>query len=125
MPGFIPHFIAGNAMFLIGSVFIQKFSKLQYNSTNVILLYVVCIFSSILPDFVLSIYYIFNIGSYADLVIIHAQFHQIVSPIAAVVFVILAGLDIIKKKAIWIMAPICIILHIIMDATISESSVYF
>ena len=124
MPGVFAHLIAGNAMFLIGTVILQ-FSSIPSSTKNILLLYGVCIFSSIIPDFFLSMYFVFHVDSYQNLLVFHNELHHIVSPLATVIFVILSGLNVIKKKAIWIMGPFCIILHVIMDAVINESSVYF
>jgi hypothetical protein len=125
MPGVLAHLIAGNAMFLIGTVIIHKFSKLPSSTQNILLLYGVCIFSSIIPDFFLALYFVFHVGTYESLIVFHDQLHHFVSPIATIFFVVLAGLDIIKKKPIWVMGPVCIILHVIMDSIIREGSVYF
>jgi len=125
MPGFIPHFIAGNAMFLIGSYFIQKYTSILYNHQNKIFLYIVCILSSIIPDFPLGFFYLFNFGTFESLVSYHAQLHLIISPLATISFIILASLNAIKKQPIWIIGLLCIFLHIFMDATIHEIGVWF
>ena len=74
MPGVFAHLIAGNAMFLIGTVIIQKFSSIPNSTQNILLLYGVCIFSSIIPDFFLSLYYLFNFGSFRSLILFHEAF---------------------------------------------------
>lgn len=124
MPGFIPHFIAGNAMFLLGSYYIQNYTQLPYTTTNKTLLYLICITSSILPDFPLALYYSLQVGSFETLVKPHALLHYIISPLAVVFFI---GLDVVypvKKRPLWIMGILCIILHIFMDSILSETGIW-
>ena len=123
MPGFIPHFIAGNAMFLLGGIYIQRYTDIPMTTKNNLILYGVCIGSSIIPDFPLGLYHILSFGTFETLVVYHSQLHLIISPIASITFIILAWLNLIKKKQIWIMGVFCIFLHIIMDANLHEIGV--
>ena len=124
MPGFIPHFIVGNAMFLIGSYYIQNHTDLSFPRSKQFGFYTICILSSIIPDFPLALYYALHIGSFQMLVGPHAMLHAIISPIAVVLFIILSTIFPVKNKPIWIFGILCILLHIAMDAVIQETGVW-
>ena len=124
MPGFIPHFIAGNAMFLIGSYVIQNHTKLEFTRSKQILLYLICIFCSIIPDFPLALYYGLHIGSFDLLVKPHAYLHRIISPLAVIIFIIASLITPLKNRLLWIIGILCILLHILMDAYISETGIW-
>lgn len=124
MPGFIPHFIAGNAMFLIGSYVIQNHTSLELTRKKHVLFYLICIATSIIPDFPLALYYAFHIGSYELLVQPHATLHYIISPLAVVFFITLNFIFPVKNKPIWIFGILCILLHIILDSFIQETGVW-
>lgn len=124
MPGFIPHFIAGNAMFLIGSYIIQSHTQLEFTRSKQLLLYFICIVCSIIPDFPLALYYGLHIGSYKLLIQPHAYLHRIISPLAVILFIIVSLITPLKNRSIWIIGIICILLHILMDAFISETGIW-
>jgi hypothetical protein len=124
MPGFIPHFIVGNAMFLIGSYYIQNYTDLHFPRSKQFGFYSICIISSIIPDFPLALYYALHIGSFQLLVGPHAMLHAIISPIAVILFIILSTIFPVKNKPIWIFGILCILLHITMDAIIQETGVW-
>jgi len=124
MPGFIPHFIAGNAMFLIGSYVIQNHTQLEFTRSKQILLYLICIVCSIIPDFPLALYYGLHIGSFDLLVKPHAYLHRIISPLAVIIFIIVSLITPLKNRLLWIIGILCILLHIIMDAFINETGIW-
>lgn len=124
MPGFIPHFIAGNAMFLIGSYYIQRYTSLDLTRQKQVLFYFICITASIIPDFPLALYYAFHIGSYDLLVQPHAFLHSIISPLSVIFFIILNFIFPVKNKPLWIFGILCILLHIMMDAIIQETGLW-
>jgi hypothetical protein len=124
MPGFIPHFIAGNAVFLIGSYYIINHTNLDYNLKNKLLLYFICIGCSIIPDFPLGLYYTLHVESYNAMLQPHEILHYIISPVAILIFIILDLLYPIKKRPFWIIGILCIIIHIIMDALIQETGIW-
>lgn len=124
MPGFIPHFIVGNAMFLLGSYYIQHHTQIAYNKKTILLLYFICIGCSIIPDFPLALYYGFHVGSFETLVEPHAFLHYIISPLAVFSFIILDLVHPVKKRPLWAIGILCIIIHIIMDAIIQETGVW-
>jgi len=124
MPGFIPHFIAGNAVFLIGSYFITNYTKIQYTTKNKLLLYFICISCSIIPDFPLALYYGLHVGTYNTLIEPHTLLHYIISPAAIFIFIILDLVYPIKKRPFWIIGILCIIIHIIMDSLITETGIW-
>ena len=55
MPGFLPHLIAGSALFVVGRFCFKKYfdNKLKEQ----IILLVVCLSFSLIPDFFLGLYY--------------------------------------------------------------------
>jgi hypothetical protein len=124
MPGFIPHFVAGNAMFLIGSYYIQNYTSLDLRRPQQLGFYIMCITASIIPDFPLALYYALHIGSFELLVGPHAFLHYIISPIAVLFFIFLNMIYPVKNKPIWIIGILCILLHITMDALIQETGVW-
>jgi len=124
MPGFIPHFIAGNAMFLIGSYYIQNYTDLDLTRQKQAILYFVCITASIIPDFPLALYYALHIGSFEMLARPHVMLHYIISPLSVILFIGLSMIYPVKNKPIWVIGILCIILHIFMDACISETGVW-
>ena len=124
MPGFIPHFIAGNAMFLIGSYYIQHYTSLELTRRKHIFFYIICIIFSIIPDFPLALYYAFHIGSYELLVQPHAFLHYIISPVSVLFFIMLNFIYPVKNKPLWIFGILCILLHIMMDAIIQETGLW-
>lgn len=124
MPGFIPHFIAGNAMFLIGSFVIQNYTQLELSRKQHVLFYLICITASIIPDFPLALYYGFHIGSYDLLLQPHATLHYIISPLAVFFFIMLNFIFPVKNKPIWIVGILCILLHIVLDSFIQETGIW-
>lgn len=124
MPGFIPHFVAGNAMFLIGSTIIHKYATLEMTRKNTFILYFICICCSIIPDFPLALYYLFHIGTIDFLMQPHILLHKIISPIAVFIFIIFSLIFPSKYKPFWAVGVLCILLHILMDALIQESSLW-
>ena len=124
MPGFIPHFIAGNAMFLLGSYYIQNHTQLEFHTKNKLILYLICIGGSIIPDFPLAIYYGLHVGSYDALIEPHALLHYIISPVAVVFFISLDLMYPMKNRPLYIIGILSIILHIIMDALIKETGIW-
>jgi hypothetical protein len=124
MPGFLPHFIMGNVFFFIGWQYLKNFSDETYYGRDYLLLYIVCIFGSIIPDFPLGLYYLFGISSFTTLLRYHIILHLIISPLAVISFIILNSVSNSRSKPIWLFGVICVIVHVLMDATIEEMGVW-
>jgi uncharacterized membrane protein len=124
MPGFLPHFIVGNILFFFGWQYIKTFLKKDFTRREYLLLYVVCIFGSIIPDFPLGLYYLFNISTFDSLLRYHIFLHLIISPLAVGFFIILNVIGNVRKKPIWIFGVLSVIIHVLMDATIEEMGVW-
>ena len=127
MPGIIPHLIAGISLFLGGGLYLKHISKKEFRTNDRLLLFGVCILFSIIPDFPLGLYYIFNISTKQILLEYHSFLHTIITPISLIILLFLIILKFIKKtkkEPIWIMGIICILTHIIMDLYIHEGSLW-
>ena len=121
MPGFLPHLIAGCAMFIIGRYFYKSY--FDGKTKEQLLLSFVCLSFSFIPDFPLGLYYIFNILSFKILVQYHFFLHIIISPLAIAILLILKYRVDTKREPIWLMGLCCIVLHIAMDLFIQETGV--
>lgn len=123
MPGFFPHFLAGNALFLMGKYY------MHVKDTNVTVkkqlgLYTICIISSIIPDTFLGVYYTLHIGNPALIGTMHTFLHYIISPTSLFIFLILDVISPLKYKFFWIIGIICILVHVIMDVFIQETGIW-
>ena len=57
MPGLVPHLISGSIIFLIGSYYFKSYFDVIYKNNKIketLILAMVCILFSILPDFILK-----------------------------------------------------------------------
>lgn len=124
MPGFLPHFFMGNVFFLIGWQYMKNFYEEKYYRKDYLLLYMVCVLGSIIPDFPLGLYYLFGISSFSTLLHYHILLHLIISPLAVICFIILTSITHMRSKPIWLFGVLCVIVHILMDATIEEMGVW-
>ncbi len=125
MPGFFPHFIMGHAVFLVGVAILKKTWNQILTRNYLLLLYIVCISASIIPDFPLGIYIVFHIGSRPQLLPIHAYVHQIITPIAFALFLVLSLITEQKKRPIWALGLVCILIHVLMDYLIEEMGIWW
>ena len=119
MPGAIPHLIAGSIMFIIGRYYFKSY----FDKKDKILLAIVCLIFSCLPDSFLAIYYTTHILSFEELLQYHILAHIIFTPLAVVGLLILRYMMDVKRKPVWIMGLWCILLHIVMDMFIPEGGV--
>ena len=124
MPGAFPHLVAGSAMFIIGRYFFKDYFSGNDKVKEQILLAVVCLSFSLLPDFFLVIYYTTHVLSFSTFVPYHNLSHLIFSPIAIIALLILKYWGKTKREPIWIMGLLSIVLHIIMDLFIPESGIW-
>lgn len=123
MPGVIPHLLAGFAMFFVG-LFCFRTYFADKDVSEKLLLLVICLVFSCVPDFFLGLYHVFHVLSFEVLVPYHIFFHLIFTPISIVVLLLLKFKIDVKRKHIWVMGFSCIILHIIMDLIIHEGGMW-
>ena len=124
MPGIIPHLTAGVGLYIIGEAYYRYASKKKINNIDHALLLGVCLIFSLIPDFPLGLYYIFNILSPDILIKYHHFSHNIFTPISLIILIALIFLIKYKRTPIWILGMICIIVHILMDVYIHEGGLW-
>lgn len=122
MAGVIPHLIVGISLFLVAEYNLKNFLKQEYKTNDHILLFSICLLFSIIPDFPIGLYYIFNISTWENLIVYHSYFHAIITPISLIALIIIIFFVKTKKQPIWIIGIICILIHIAMDLYIQEGS---
>ena len=121
MPGVIFHLIAGSILYIIGRITFRTYFKGDQKLKKELLLAVVCITFSILPDFFLGIYYLTHLEPKYVLMRYQTFTHHILTPITIGVLIPIILLD-KKRRPLWIMATVALILHIIMDLYIRETN---
>lgn len=121
MPGVIPHLIVGSILFLIGRYSFRTYFKGDQKLKKELLLAVVCLTFSILPDFFLGIYYLTHIEPESVLMPYQVFTHLRLTPIAIGVLIPIVLVD-KKRRPIWIMGAAALLLHIIMDLFILETN---
>jgi len=124
MPGAIPHLIAASAMFIVGRYYFKRYFDGNDKAKERLLLAVVCLLFSVIPDFFLIIYYTTYMLPFDVLLPYHDFAHLIFSPIAIVSLLLLKYRVDVKRGPIWIMGLWCIMLHIAMDIAIPEFGVW-
>ena len=120
MPGLIPHLIAGTALYFIGVSYYRSYFK----ENNKLLLAIVCLTFSVIPDLFLGLYYTTNLLSYETLLPYHVFTHMILTPIAIIIFTLLLLIFDTKRKPIWVMGIWALLLHIVMDILIEEMNLF-
>ena len=123
MPGFLPHFIAGTAMFFIGRYYYRNYFEGETGKT--LLLLFVCISFSFVVDFFLIIYYTTKIMPFEVLLRYHNLAHFLAGPIVILLLVFLNFFTDLKRKPIWIVGLWAILLHLAMDVFLPECGVWF
>jgi len=124
MPGAILHLAAGIALAVIGRYYFKSYFEGDNKTKENILLLVVCLFFSIIPDFFLIIYYTTYILPYETFLIYHNLILLISGPLAITILLILKYRVDIERKPILIMGMWCILLHITMDLFITDISIW-
>ena len=124
MPGALPHLLAGSAMFIIGRYYFRRYFDGDNKTKELILLAIVCLICSLLPDIILVIYYTTHISPFETLLPYHDFLHLIFTPIAIAILLTLKYIVNTKRGTIWVMGLWAIILHIIMDLFIQEHGVW-
>jgi Na+/melibiose symporter-like transporter len=120
MPGLIPHLVAGTALYFIGVFYYRSYFK----ENNKLLLAIACFSFSILPDLFLGLYYTTGLLSYETLLPYHVFTHLILTPIAIIVFAILLFRFDTKRKPIWVIGILALLVHIVMDLLIQETNLF-
>jgi len=121
MPGLIPHLIAGAALYFIGVFYFRSYFK---ENNNKLLLAIICLTFSVIPDLFLGLYYTTNILSFETLLPYHVFTHLILTPTVIIVFTLLLLKIDTKRKPIWIMGICALLLHIVMDLLIQETNLF-
>ena len=121
MPGILPHLIAGCTMFIIGRYYYHSYFEGDNKTKELLILAVVCISFSFLPDIFLGIHYTTHIISRNTAMPYHIFTHAALIPIAIVALLIIYLIN-PKRKPILVMGLWAIILHIIMDSFIHTKS---
>ena len=121
MPGVIIHLIAGSILYVIGRISFRAYFEGDQKLKKDILLGVVCLLFSILPDFFLGIYYLTHLEPESVLMRYQGFSHLILTPVAIIFLLPIILLD-KKRRPLWIMAAVALILHIIMDLYIGETN---
>jgi len=124
MPGALPHLIAGCTMFFIGRYYFKNYFDGKDKFKERLLLAIVCLSFSFIPDFFLIIYYTTYILPKESFVIYHDLFALMLIPIAVATPIIMKYVINTKREPIWIMGSLCILLHIIMDFLIEETNMW-
>ncbi len=121
MPGAIPHLFAGFVMFGVGLLVFNIYLKGRGREKLYLLL--ICLLFSCIPDFFLVLYYLFGLFSRDVLMPYHVLFHSVFTPVFLVILVLLFVVD-VKRKPIWIMGCLCVLLHVGMDMVIHEGGLW-
>ena len=114
MPGFIAHMVTGSVMVLVGRYYFRTYFNTQYKLKRQLLLIVICLLGSFLPDLFLAFYYTTHILTFNVFIWYHRITHLIICPIAIIVLFWLVLLD-TNRKPIWAMGLWSLILHLTLD----------
>jgi hypothetical protein len=109
-------------MFIIGRYYFKRYFDGKIKEQ--LLLLFVCLFFTFLPDIFLIIWYATRILPICIFYLYHDFTQLILLPVSIVALLILIFLVDIRRKPIWIMGFLSILLHIVMDLFISDSSVF-
>ena len=123
MPGILSHMIAGCAMVIIGRYYYRSYFEGDNKTKKLLLLVVVCLSFSFLPDFLLGIHYTTHIFSRSTILPYHVLIQYYLIPITIVGLVVIYLVN-PKRKPVWIMGLWAIILHIAMDLFIPFKSLF-
>jgi len=124
LPGSLPHMFAGSIMYFIGRYYFRRYFDSGNKTKELILLAVVCLICSLIPDFFLAIYYTTHISPFETFLPYHDFIHLIFTPLAIAILLTLKYIVNTKRGPIWVMGLWSIILHLIMDLFIQEHGVW-
>ena len=125
MAGLLPHLIAGCALYLIGRYYFKTYFESGNKTKKQLLLAIVCLAFSLIPDIFLGTYYTTHILSFDTLMPYQIFAHFILIPIAIIVLIFLIFRFDTKRKPIWIMGIAALALHFIMDLFLEEAGLFF
>jgi hypothetical protein len=124
MPGVIPHLIVGSAMFIIGRYYFRDYFDGGEKVKERILLAVVCVSFSFIPDVLLLVHYTTHLFSFEAVLPYHGLAHIMWWPIAiAALLIIKYGVK-TKREPIWLMGFWSIVLHLTIDLFMQESGIW-
>ena len=123
MPGILSHLIAGCTMFFIGRYYYHSYFEGDTKTKELLILAVVCISFSFIPDIFLGIHYTTHIFSRCTMMPYHKFIHVALIPIVIVALLIIYLIN-PKRKPILAMGLWAIILHIVMDSFIYTKSLF-
>ena len=123
MPGALVHLTTGFIMFFIGKYYFRNYFQGEKKTKEKILLLLTCIFFSSIADIVLIIYYTTYILPYCTLLPYHNLIHLFLFPITITTLFIITYIVETKRKPIWIMGMWCLLLHLLMDLIIPDSTI--
>jgi uncharacterized membrane-anchored protein len=124
MAGLIPHLIAGCALYLVGRYYYRTYFEGDNKTKKQLILAIVCIAFSLIPDIFLGTYYTTHILSFSTLMPYQIFAHFILIPIAIVILALLIFRFDTKRKPIWIMGIAALALHFIMDLFLEEAGLF-
>jgi len=124
MPGLIPHLIAGTTLYLIGRYSFKAYFRGDQKHKKELLLGAVCLTFSLFPDFFIGISYLTHLEPASVMMPFQIFTHHIITPIAIGVLLLVFLFD-TKRRPLWIMGASALVLHIMMDLLIMETSYLF
>jgi hypothetical protein len=121
MPGVIIHLLTGSALYLIGRVTFRTYFKDHQKLRKNLRLAVLCLTFSILPDFFLGIYYLTHLEPASVMMPYQIFTHLVLTPIAIVVLLFIVIFD-KKRRPLWLLGALALLLHIVLDLFIQEAN---
>jgi membrane-bound metal-dependent hydrolase YbcI (DUF457 family) len=121
MPGALIHLATGAALYLVGRISFKSFFTGDEKLKNNLLLLLVCLVFSMLPDFFMGIYYLTHLEPASVLMPYQIFTHLIITPAAIGVLLSISFLDRIRRP-LWLMGATALTLHIILDLFITETN---
>jgi hypothetical protein len=115
MPGAIPHLITGLTIFFVTLIFYKNYLKKQLTERGFFSLFIICLFFSIFPDIFLIIFYSTNMYNKCIFEPYHIIFHLLLIPFSLIAYLLIKFKLKIKNEEIYIIAIICILVHLILD----------
>jgi hypothetical protein len=124
MPGAIPHLITGAALYFMGRYSFRQYFKGDQNTKKRVFLAAVCLIFSLIPDFFLGIYYLTHLEPVKVLMPYQIQTHLLFTPLTIGPLIPIIVID-KKRRPIWIMGAIALLLHILLDYFLIETNFLF
>jgi len=124
MAGLLPHLIAGCTLYLISRYYYRAYFESDDKTKKQLLLAIICLSFSLIPDIFLGTYYTTHILSFNTLMPYQIFTHFIFIPIAIVILVLLLFRFDTKRRPIWIMGIGALALHFLMDVFLQEADLF-